>query len=389
MSFTLVTLLQLTTAHPRSDTRIFIKEAQTLASRLPHKVYLMVADGKGSMEEELGKVSIHDIGRLGGGRLGRTFIAPWRGFVAIRKLAPAVVHFHDPELIPLGMFLRVIGYKVIYDVHEDMPRQIFSKYYIPKIIRYPASLAMSALEWLCSRVCTAVIPATPVFADRFPANKTFVVQNFPIGSELVVPNPVPYGKRPPGFAYLGGIEKVRGAFEMIQAFECLNGISGATLELAGWFSPSNLENELRALPGWSSVHFHGEVARPQVARILGNVRAGLVVLHPEPTHIESYPIKMFEYMAAGLPVIASDFPVWRRIIDDAGCGLLVDPLDPTSIAEAMRWILDHPAEAEAMGRRGRQAVERTYNWDTEATKLIEMYKKLLAPFHQQSGKEKE
>jgi hypothetical protein len=370
-------LLHITTGHPRSDTRIFIKEAQTLATCLPHKVFLMVADGKGNVDEGQGKVSIQDIGRLGGGRMGRAFIGPWRTFLAVRKLGPMVVHFHDPELIPLGMFLRAVGYKVIYDVHEDMPRQIFSKFYIPKIIRLPASLAMAALEWFCSRVCTAIVPATPVFAYRFPAEKTVVVHNFPIGSELVMPNPVPYGKRPPGFAYLGGIEKVRGAFEMIRAFECLDGFSGATLELAGWFSPSSIEGALRALPGWSSVHFHGEVARPQVAQILGNARAGLVVLHPEPTHIESYPIKMFEYMSAGLPVIASDFPVWRRIIDDAGCGILVDPLNPKSIADAMRSILEHPEEAEAMGRRGRQAVERVYNWDTEATKIVGLYNKLI------------
>lgn len=340
---------------------------------------MMVSDGKGNVDKEQGQVSIHDIGKLGGGRWGRPFIGPWKAFHAIRRLKPAIVHFHDPELIPLGMLLKMIGYKVIYDVHEDVPRQIYSKEYIPKIIRYPASLLTAALEWCCARICTAIVPATPIFAGRFPVEKTVVVNNFPIATELFVANPTPYEQRDPSFAYLGGIEKIRGAFEMIRAFEYLTDISGATLELAGRCSPASLEGTLRALPGWSSVHYHGEVGRPQVAQILGKVRAGLVVLHPEPTHFESYPIKMFEYMCAGLPVIASDFPVWRRIIDDAGCGVLVDPFDPMAISEAMRWILDHPAEAEAMGQRGRQAVERTYNWDTEAEKMIGLYNKLLAP----------
>ena len=82
-------------------------------------------------------------------------------------------------------------------------------------------------------------------------------------------------------------------------------------------------------------------------------------------------------MSAGIPVIASDFPLWRQIVSSARCGLLVDPQDPRAIAEAMRWILKHPAEAESMGQRGRLAVERTYNWDIEVTKLIDLYSKLL------------
>jgi len=374
----MASILHLTTVHPRSDTRILIKEARTLASKLPHKVLLMVADGKGNLVEEPGGVSIHDMGRLGGGRMGRLFFGSWRAFLAIRRLRPAIVHFHDPELMPLGVLLKAFGCKIIYDVHKHLPRQILSKIYIPKIIRYPASYAMAGLEWMFSRMFNAIIPATPIYADRFPGKKTVVVHNFPIGNELVVPDPTPYLQRTPSFAYLGGIETIRGAVEMIRAFECLGDISGARLELAGDFNPPALEAALRALPGWTSVHYHGQVGRSQVARILSGVRAGLVVLHPEPTHFESYPIKMFEYMSVGLPVIASDFPVWRRIIDGAGCGILVDPLNPESIADAMRWILEHPAEAEAMGRRGRQAVERAYNWDTEAAKMMGLYNKLLA-----------
>ncbi len=380
----MVTILHITTVHPRNDTRILLKEAQTLASELFHKIYLMVADGKGNVDEGKGRVSINDLGRLDGGRLHRVLVGTWRAFFAIRKIRPAVVHFHDPELIPLGMILRVLGYKVIYDVHEDVPRQIYSKYYIPRIFRGPTALAMAILEWCCAWIWTAIIPATPViactpiFSARFPSHKTVVVNNFPISNELVVPNPTPYELRPHCFAYVGGIETVRGAFEMIRAFECLKDIKDATLELAGEFSPSILEDELRALSGWASVHYHGLVGRQEVAQILNKARAGLVVLHPEPTHIESYPIKMFEYMSTGLPIIASDFPIWRQIIDGAGCGLLVDQKNPKIIAEAMRWILEHPAEAKAMGQRGRQAMERIYNWDTEAIKIINLYNKLLA-----------
>jgi glycosyltransferase involved in cell wall biosynthesis len=131
------------------------------------------------------------------------------------------------------------------------------------------------------------------------------------------------------------------------------------------------------MPGWARVDFHGWADRPAVARILASCRGGLVLFHPEPNHVTAQPNKMFEYMAAGLPVIASDFPLWREIVDGAGCGLLVDPMDPAAIARAMQWIIDHPEEAAEMGRRGRAAVEHTYNWEAESTKLIELYRRLL------------
>lgn len=373
----MTTILHLSTLHARNDTRIFIKEAQTLASNLPHKVLLMVADGKGNLDEGKGGVSIHDLRNLGDGRLARMLRGPWRAFFAIRLIKPDVVHFHDPELIPLGILLKVMGYKVVYDVHEDLPRQTLSKDYIPNFIRYPVMLLMCMLEWGAAKSFDAIVPATPKIAEHFPANKTVVVQNFPIRTELNVPSTIPYEQRALSFAYVGGITTIRGAIEMIRALEYLSDITGVRLELAGEFSPSRLEDALRVLPGWATVNYHGQVSRTQVAQIMGGARAGLVMLHPIANHLDSYPIKMFEYMSVGLPVIASDFPLWRKIIDGAGCGLLVDPLNPKAIAEAMRWILDHPAEAEAMGWRGRQAVERTYNWDVEAEKLSSLYKKLL------------
>ena len=165
---------------------------------------------------------------------------------------------------------------------------------------------------------------------------------------------------------------------MIRAVHLLGDLPGVKLELAGGINPSDYASTLRALPGWESVIYHGEVARAVVARMLGTARAGLVVQHPVPNEIEAQPIKLYEYMSAGLPVIASDFPLLRETVERCGCGLLVDPMDPRAIANAMRWILDHPLEAERMGERGREAVERSCSWDQEAAKLVELYLKVYA-----------
>lgn len=111
--------------------------------------------------------------------------------------------------------------------------------------------------------------------------------------------------------------------------------------------------------------------------LLGHARIGLVLLHPTPNYYDALPVKLFEYMSAGVPVIASDFPLWRKIIEGAGCGLVADPLDPHAIASAIEWLLTHPDEAEAMGKRGQEAVRKLYNWEHEAKALINFYERLL------------
>lgn len=325
-------------------------------------------------------IRITDIGPTPPGRVARMMLGVWRMWRAVRAAAARVVHFHDPELIPLGVILKCFGYRVIYDVHEDLPRQVLTKYWIPAIARRPVAWAVSVMEWLVARVFDAIVPAEPTIAKRFPPCKSVLVQNFPILDELLTTNSISYEQRPPHFAYIGGISVIRGVHEMIQATGSAHGSGGQSsrLCLAGAFQPPGLLDEVRTTPGWTQVDFYGWADREQVAGILGSVRAGLAVLHPTPKYLDAWPTKMFEYLSVGLPVIVSDFPLWRGIVEDAGCGLLVDPLDPQAVAQAMQWILDHPEEAEAMGRRGREAVEKHYNWDTEAKKLVALYKKLLS-----------
>lgn len=365
-----------TTVHPREDTRIRVKEIVCLAEKFGEPVALFVQDGEGDDFDPVRGLRVVDTGRSTGGRVGRMTRGAWLMFMSVRDSRPRLAHFHDPELIPVGLLLKVLGIKVIYDVHEDVPRQILGKYWIWPWLRVPAAWAAGGVERLAGVFFDGIVVATPVIGGRFPRRKTVVVQNFPILSELVTADPIPYKQRPTHFAYVGVLTSARGVEEMSRAVDRICRVD-VRLQLAGGFRPEVLLDEMSVVPGWSFVDFLGWTSRPNVAALLGRVRAGLVVFHPSPNHLDAQPNKMFEYMAASLPVIASDFPLWREIVDGAGCGLLVDPLDPEAIAEAMRWILDNPEKAQEMGRRGRDAVETQYNWEPEATKLRDLYGRLL------------
>jgi glycosyltransferase involved in cell wall biosynthesis len=287
-----------------------------------------------------------------------------------------VYHFHDPELITCGLLLKLRGKMVIYDVHENFPRRIMSRSGIPNALKPSLSSCFEALENFAARRFDAVVAATPSIGERFTKKnvRTIVINNYPITSELFTPN-TNWTMKERAVCYVGGIAAKRGLYETLDAL-CICDI---TLLFAGWFSSEREERAAAAHPGWRKVTSYGRVARDRVRHVLSRSIAGLVLFHPEPNHINSQPNKMFEYMSAGIPVVASDFPLWREIVNGSGCGLLVDPLDTRAIASAITWLLDHPAEAEQMGKNGQMAVRDRFNWESESVKLISFYEQILDP----------
>jgi glycosyltransferase involved in cell wall biosynthesis len=204
-----------------------------------------------------------------------------------------------------------------------------------------------------------------------------LVNNYPLIDEFVSGGDARWSARAASVAYVGGISRHRGIGEAVAAMARLPpGVDG-TLDLAGSFADPTLRDALSRTDGWRRVREHGILDREGVRRLLSKARAGLVGFHPTPAQVVAQPIKMFEYMAAGIPVIASDFPLWRRLIEGARCGVLVDPTNASAIASAVQFLLTTHDEAEEMGRRGRRLVEETCNWRLEGEKLVRLYDDLL------------
>jgi len=372
----MVRIAHLTTVHPRFDTRIFHKECASLA-RHGYAVDLYVADGLGDTTRN--GVSIVDIGKPRG-RLGRMLAktaAMWR---RVRGSDARVIHIHDPELLPVALLLGLAGRTVIYDAHEDVPRQILSKYWIPPWARHAVAWLFERIENFVARRCALVICATRHIAERYAALgvRSLDVNNYPILDELAVPGIDAAGTAPAHaggrtVCYVGSITRVRGAVEMVEAI----GQTDATLILAGSMENQALQAELMAMPGWKRVDYRGVINRTEVRDVLAASRLGLVLLHPIPNYLDALPVKMFEYMAAGVPVLASDFPLWRGILQASGAGDCAAPLDTRQIAGRIVSMLDAPESLARMGQAGRAAVRNTYNWQIEEAKLVGAYQEIL------------
>ncbi|CAJ94835.1 putative glycosyl transferase [Cupriavidus necator] len=362
----------LTSVHPRYDDRIFLKHCRSLAAN-GYRVSLVVADGNG--DESRDGVLITDVGTLPG-RVNRVFRTTARVLRRAIKLNADIYHLHDPELIPIGLRLKSMGKRVIYDSHEDVPKQLLSKPYLgPTRLRALAG-AFSMYERQVCRRFDGIVAATPYIRDKFlPINPCTVdINNFPILDELG--GPVRWEDKRAEVCYLGGINSSRGIRETLMALELMR--SGARLNLAGRFGDRALESEVRATTGWSSVNDLGYLDRAGVRAVLERSVAGLVTLHPIINFLDALPVKMFEYMAAGIPPIASNFPLWREIVEQSDSGICVDPLDPKAIADAVDYLVTHPHEARRMGENGRRNVVRKYNWAIEQDKLLQFYERLLA-----------
>jgi len=361
----------LTSAHPVFDVRIFHKECKTLV-RAGYDVTLVAGHSESlSVDGVTIKAVTPAKGRFE--RWFRTTAAVYSAAVAVDA---DVYHFHDPELIPTGLLLRARGKKVIYDMHEDLPRTVPYKPYVPKWLQPALAKVLGIGESLAVRRFSGLIAASPEISARYVAHPNLsIVQNYPLREEFPEGGETP--ARSDYVVYVGlRITRARGAVEMLRAIELVPEALRVRLKLVGTIEPGDLVQQLQGMPGWGLTEYVGPLGRVGVSELTRNAMAGLVVLHPEPNYVNSHPVKLFEYMCAGIPVIASDFPVFRRIIEQAQCGILVDSLSPKKIAGAIEFLAAHPEEARAMGARGRLAVNSRYNWQHEEQVLLGMYNRM-------------
>jgi glycosyltransferase involved in cell wall biosynthesis len=295
-----------------------------------------------------------------------------------RRLNADVYHFHDPELLPVGLLLKLTTpAAVIYDVHENYPQNFQAKEWLPSWARITSSWGVDQMEQIVAARIDGVIAATNHIAKRFPPSKTRTVRNYPLSSIL---DQLSSQKRSYQdnytLIYTGGLTDHRGVLQIVQALEYVTNPE-LKLVLLGGHVHHQTERDVEKSPGWQRVDYRGQIPYQDMCKWLQSAAVGLVCNQPVYSYDHALPNKLFEYMAAGLPVIASHFDIWKKIVAGNECGIVVNSTKPQEIAEAIDYLIERPDLRRIMGQNGHKAVRDEYNWDMESPKLLQMYEEVL------------
>lgn len=365
----------LTSVHIPFDGRVFHREACSLA-KAGYDVTLIAKHDK---EETVSGVRVVPLPKPRS-RLHRMTAVLWRLYrLAVREDAD-VYHFHDPELMIVGLLLKFRGKKVIWDVHEHYPNAILDKFYLARPLRRVISKSFDLFERAVARFYDYVIYTTPFVGERYQRMgvRSGRVENYPILELSTAFERNPQDK----IIYLGAMSKTRGLLEVIEAFSLVAKERPSwELCLVGSSRPKSFEQEMKDLAArrgvGSNVKFIEWVPYEEKERLSSQAAMGVITFLPYSNNTSCLPNKLFDYMLVGLPVIASDFPLYREVVEPAQCGLIVDPSKPEEIARAMEHLIEHPEEARRMGENGRRAVLEKYNWEKESERLLRIYEAVL------------
>ncbi len=358
----------ITTVHQPTDDRIYHKECVSLAGE-GYQVFLMAPIDDIPDLKDVTLISLP------------VFRSRWKRFLAgnikvvtqVLKHRLSFVHFHDPELLPAGVVLRILGRKVVYDAHENISLQLKYKSWIrPSWFRKVLSIKVYWIERCCTWFFQGVVTATDDILTYVPSKKRVVLRNFPLlqwADDIEVPERT---GTVPVVIYAGGLTEIRGIREMVDATALVPG--EMELRLMGTFDDPEYEKACRNSTGWRKVRFLGQLPLQEVYQQVALSDIGLALLYPAENYLTSLPVKAFEYMAFGKPILMSDFPFWQEFFK--GAALFCDPKDPEKIAMNLVKLLNDKHLRDQLGEEGKRKVKTEYSWEVERKKLFALYHKL-------------
>lgn len=362
----------LTSVHPRNDIRIFLKECQSL-EKAGYDVSFVVADGLG--DEQQNGIQIHDVGKPSN-RFFRIMFTTWLVFFKAIKRKSIIYHFHDPELFPVALLLRILGKHVIFDVHENVVEQIKEKHWLPSFLRFFLSNVFQIINVISARIFYLILAEKSykeIYQGYRSLDELTTVLNYPKLDFFT--NYINTNREGSEFFYIGGVSNARGLDVIVEAFNILDKQRIVfTMHFIGPITDNVDFDKFPNLKG--KIKLYGRMPLVKGYEISKNCVAGLAVLKPIGNYVKSYPTKVFEYMAVGLPIITSNFSLYKQIVEKHNVGVCVNPESPEEVANAILNIIKSSADSE-VGERGIKVVNEQFAWRKEEKKLLNLYDKLM------------
>lgn len=366
--------VHISTVHSPHDPRIYHKQCRTLA-KAGFDVTLIIPQDDNDFHPQDGvKVIFLPKPANRRERLAKTRQLAFR---EARTLNADIYHFHDPELIPIGRKLKNKNNIVIYDIHEDYETAMQQKEYLPKFLAPAAAFAYRTATKLLTRKF-ALCLAEKYYKEKFPRGKCIL--NYP----LLTPREIKHGESDGPYCrllYTGNVTGERGAYIHAGLPELADQVA---VEYIGKCS-QDIADKIYSIAGARQgrikiTGINQYIPREQIedAYFDNKWLAGLALFPPTEHYKKKELTKFFEYMYAEIPILCSDFPVWKQFVEKYDCGIAVDPEDEKAIAETIGYLKDNPQRAAGMGRNGRQAVKEKLNWEAEGKRLVQWYKALLS-----------
>lgn len=367
-----ISVCHVTSAHSRYDGRIFLKQCSSLAKN-NYKVTLLCCD---TLDDEVkNKVNIVSINKQFSSLRDRIFNSKRMLKKMCLEINADIYQFHDPDLLSLALYMKRKGKVVIFDSHEDYPSLFLEKQSIPVFLRKCLSSVYSLYEKHVFKKIDGVICVADYQLDRIKRinSNAVIITNYPI-----IDNDFKKNKSVKNtLCFAGGVRADWNHDTVIKAIEDIDDVK---YMVAGSYKESYLET-LKSYNGFEKVEFLGKLDKKGVKDLYSNSNVGIALCSYRPNTCYRKGslgnTKIFEYMMYELPVIFTDFEVFKEILKEGIYGIAVNPYSVDEVKDAIKYLIDNPDVALKMGKTGRMLVEKKYNWDTQIPILLSVYKKLV------------
>ena len=361
----MIRIIHITNAHSVDDPRIFSRHCTSLVNHGFDVIYIGPFGIINKLHQGVKVIGV----KKTKSRLVRFTVVNYRIFIQIIKLRPNVVEFHDPDLVLLASFLRVIGIKVVGNIHEDIVLQVLNKYWIAKIFRLALHKLLGFFyPKFVNVICNGIVCATDGISRNFQQKNNIVCRNFTTKNFFYKQNTLSRDINPKklNLVYVGVIEERRGLDIMLEISKS-NLVSSLTL--VGKFSPVDLRAEVESLVTVNNkINIVGEVPYQEVASYIEKSDVGICFLENNPAYSESLPTKIFEYASLGLPTITNNFKYISDLNNIKRFAILVDDINSNSIEDAFKKII----EKYSFYSTSSIEASKFFSWNNEESKYIDL-----------------